>query len=243
MVDKFPLFWNDWQWFLHDSWKRQFKMMRAYIETTEQAFAKLEEVILNEPVPPGEESDEIPSRWDEEVYLRVKALQEDFPQFMLHMTFCAMFGYLEHELIRVCDSLWVFRKLSSRVRDERDKGIIGAKRYLTRVAGLPIPDASTEWGKICAYGRIRNAIMHCDSLVLNKYKVDFAKDVKLTGEIEVDILGRLRLSKAYCLSAIDTVQHFLDELAKMLPAETEKDREEGFENLKVAFKEGNFWSK
>ena len=240
MVDTFPMFWNDWQWFMHDSWTQQTKMMRAYIETTEEAFGKLEEAILEEPTPPEEESEEVPSRYDEEVYLRIKALHDDFPVLVLHMTFCAMFAYLEHELIHVCDSLRVFRRLGKNVRDEKDKGIIGAKRYLTKVAMLPIPDASKEWAKICAYGRIRNLIMHCDSRVLRKHKANFERDTKLTGPIEIDVQGRLKLSKQYCLGAINTIQTFFGNLTELLPSETEQDRKASFEKLIEAFTAGNF---
>jgi hypothetical protein len=244
MVDRFPVMWNDWQWFLHDQWKRTTAMMRSYLETTEAAFALQEKVINEEPRPPEDEAaEEIPTPWDEEQYLRIKALHDDFPVLMRHMTFCAAFAYLEHELMHVCDSLRWFRKLGPDVRTLKGQGAYRAKKYLTTVAKVPIPAASPEWGKICAYGRMRNLIMHNDSLVTAQHKESFDRDVKLTGPVEIDILGRLKLSKEYCFAAIDTIDVFFDNLSKLLPSETGEDRKEGMENLIKALRAAGYREK
>lgn len=241
MVDHFPVLWNDWERFLLDQWKRNTETMRSYMQTSEQAFVLQAQAIRDEPRPKeAEDAEEFPTPWDEDQYLRIRALHDDFPVLMRHMTFCAAFAYLEHELIHVCDSLRWFRKLGKDVRDQKDKGIIGAKRYLTSIANVPIPDASPEWGKICAYSRIRNLIMHNDARVTAKHKEAFGRDVKLTGSIEVDMLGRLKLSKEYCFTAIDTIEVFFDNLADVLPRETEEDRKEGMENLIKALRAAGF---
>ncbi len=250
MVDRFPVLWNSWQWFLHDEWKRQTEMMRAYIETTEEAYGRQLEAVRNEPRPPepatheqdiDSECDDQPDWFDEQQYLKIKALHDDFPVLVRHMAFCAMIGYFEHELYHVCDSLKWFRKLGKDVRDnKKDKGIIAAKRYLINVAQVPLPAESPEWTKIFSYNRIRNLIMHNDSRVTANKSTEFAAAVKQTGPIEVDVLRRLKLSKEYCLAAIETIETFFDGLAKLLPSETEEDRKEGLDKLIKALRDAGY---
>lgn len=229
----FPLLWNDWQWFLHYKWEMQIRMMREYVEASESAFEKESDAFADWIAEKeGTVSESDLEFFADECTAKIMSLQDDFPALSRQMAFCAMYGYLEHQLIHVCDALKVFRKLSDDVRDDRqNKGLQRPKLYLKNVAKIAFPDTLPEWAKLLAYGRIRNLILHCSSEVPTAKMEEFSADAKTTGGISIDDARRFSLTTKYVTAAIDTVQKFFDELVKVLPKETERDRKEGLESL------------
>lgn len=243
-MGEFPLLWNDWEWFLHFEWEQQTSKMRQYVEATESAFKKQGDAFSDWITQrQGTLSETDAEQFGDECAVKILALQDDFPALARQMAFCAVFAYFEHQLIHVCDALRVFRKLASDVRDEKDRGILGAKSYLKHVAKIAFPDSILAWNKLTAYGRIRNLIMHNNSQVPRDKLERFAQDSKLTGGIPIDEFHRFGIPLEYCLAAIDTVQEFFDALVKVLPRETEQDRKEGLDNLVRALRAAGFSDK
>jgi hypothetical protein len=207
--------------------KLETRELRAFIEASEKAFAESLEVFAQYVADQAKGmTPEMQEQYHDFTSGEAFSLAERFPRFGRHMAFVGTFGYFENTLLGVCDRVGRILTIGFHVKDLKGSGIEVAKKYLTKGAKIVEPFEGQHWERIVVYGKVRNLILHSQSQVLgyssnadieNKPREDFAKIVKATHPIEIDVLGQFTLSKEYCVSAIETVERFFDELYPLLP--------------------------
>jgi len=110
-------------------------------------------------------------------------LNEDFPRQLYSSFVVSWYSLVEHELIRLCESLKLKITLTIRDRTDLGKGIRRARRFLEEVANYEIDNK--HWQELVIIGNIRNKIVH-EGQILNysrKGAEDNTVEVKINGEV------------------------------------------------------------
>ncbi len=105
---------------------------------------------------------EIHKGLDDSTYDLKGIFNEYFPSLQRRSAFLTLYGFLEHELDRLC--LIFKNNLNERIghRDLKDLGIERSIKYLTLVANLDFDKSKSEWGAIKSIQKIRNNFVHND---------------------------------------------------------------------------------
>lgn len=93
--------------------------------------------------------------------------EEHFPSLQRRSAFLSLWGFLEHELEKLCLLYQAEKGFTLAVSDLSDKGIDRSTSYLEKVAGLLGLKASGEWRDLKALQRIRNLIAHSEGKLLD----------------------------------------------------------------------------
>ena len=88
--------------------------------------------------------------------------KEYFPTLQRRSAFLSLYGFLEHELDKLCVLYKKTKNYKIDFRDLKDLGIERSIKYLEIVAALPIDKGSNKWGEVKLIQKIRNLIMHND---------------------------------------------------------------------------------
>ena len=93
----------------------------------------------------------------------VESLWKDtFPSLLRRSALITVYGYFEHELVRLCNRFKHEKKFRLSVTDLKDDGIKGAVNYLEKVANLDVHKNGAEWKSMNHVRVIRNAVVHRD---------------------------------------------------------------------------------
>ena len=210
----------EWGWMCLNT---DIRFIRDYVESTAEAFdaaferfdANVAEAAAKTPNWLGPEDHE---------HTRAFNLAEHFPRFAWQATFVAIYSFLEDQMIRVAGGLGRALELKLTPDDLRYGRIFAAKTYLKELCGIDFPEAKHPWQEILKYNPIRNAIVHGNGHV-------WAKDHKMIanyarGKKSIDYVNdRIRLSKEFCLEAVENVDKLLSELYTLALAKIPKDPE------------------
>lgn len=83
-----------------------------------------------------------------------------FPSLQRSSAFLTVWGFLEHELDKLCLQYQSEKGFGLTLSDLSDKGIDRSTSYLEKVAGLEGLKSSKEWDEIKTVQRIRNVVAH-----------------------------------------------------------------------------------
>jgi len=142
--------------------------------------------------------------------------KEYFPNLQRRSAFLSLYGFLEHELDKLCMLYKKSYSLNIDFRDLKDLGIERSVKYLSIVAALPIDKGNYKWGRVKSIQKIRNIIVHNDGKLIdldgNQRKVEqqiVSDNEFLTGENDILIMkGYL----VFVLEAFDCLFKYIDEL-------------------------------
>ena len=137
-----------------------------------------------------------------------------FPKILESSLFIGLYAFLENVLLGLCEEIRTRRGYLLGVSDLRDKGVLGARTYIKKLAGFCFPDESPHWRDIDIYRRIRNCIVHRDGEIREgDYKLEKGiKDLAKKGR-SVDLAGgQIGLFEGFCVEFIDSTDGFLKEL-------------------------------
>ena len=118
--------------------------------------------------------------------------EEHFPSLQRRSALLTVWGFLEHELDKLCSLYQSEKGFKLAVSDLSEKGIDRSTNYLEKVAGLNGLKASPEWNNLKTLQRIRNLIAHEEGKLRDrngKPRDRILKDMKdfgfLKGEVEI----------------------------------------------------------
>lgn len=153
---------------------------------------------------------------DSETWDLEGVFKEYFPTLQRRSAFLSLYGFLEHDLDKLCMLYKKFHSQNIDFRDLKDLGIERSVKYLSIVAALPIDKGNNKWGKVKSIQKIRNIIVHNDGKLIdldsNPRKAEqqiVSENEFLTGENEIIIMkGYL----VFVLEAFDCFFKYIDEL-------------------------------
>ena len=99
---------------------------------------------------------------DSETWDLDRIFKEYFPTLQRRSAFLSLYGFLEHELDKLCVLYRKTENYKIDFRDLKDLGIERSIKYLEKVAGLPIDKGNDKWRKVKSIQKIRNFIVHND---------------------------------------------------------------------------------
>lgn len=112
-----------------------------------------------------------------------------FPALQRRSAFLTLWGFLEHELDKLCSLYQSEKSFTLVVSDLAGKGIDRSIAYLEKLAGLKELKASPEWNELKSVQRIRNVIAHDGGKLIdrqNKPKEEILSCMKNVGFLSGD---------------------------------------------------------
>lgn len=93
----------------------------------------------------------------------VESLWKDtFPSLLRRSAVLTVYGYFEHELVRLCNRFKKEKKFQLSLTDLKGDGIERAVNYLWKVANLNVHKGTEVWQSMNRVRLIRNAVAHRD---------------------------------------------------------------------------------
>lgn len=148
---------------------------------------------------------------ERELYEEHSYFDKEFPNIFRYSFLVACYSYLEQELIAECKVERNVKSLSLDVTDLSGKGIIRAKNYLTKVAGVDFPDYES-WNEITYIMKIRNFIVHRDGVLDDSKKAEKIR-AYIGRRQDISIMeNKIILSADYCRHVVNIIEAFLGSL-------------------------------
>ncbi len=129
---------------------------------------------------------------DEDSWDLKEIFEAYFPSLQRSSAFLTVWGFLEHELDKLCLQYQSEKGFGLTLSDLSDKRIDRSTSYLEKVAGLEGLKSSKEWDEIKTVQRIRNVVAHDNGRLRDhqgKSKSGIVGDMKklgfLSGEDEI----------------------------------------------------------
>lgn len=88
--------------------------------------------------------------------------KEHFPNLQRRSAFISLYGFLEHELDKLCTLFKETEHYKIDLKDFNDSGIVRSIKYLNKVANLPIDKDDKRLQTVKSLQKIRNVIVHND---------------------------------------------------------------------------------
>ncbi len=150
-------------------------------------------------------------------------LTEYFPALAWTSAFVSIYALLESEMFLMCEKMQRAQRHLLGPEDLRGQGIVAAKTYLEKLGGIGRPTAGEVWHDLCIFGEMRNLVLHAGGRITEEGKgaavfrfVQTRQDLPFSPKS-----GELRISKAFCEHALETIARFLQDLYDVLVRELE----------------------
>jgi hypothetical protein len=91
--------------------------------------------------------------------------EEYFPNLLRRSALITVYGYFEHELVRLCYLYRNEKHFRLSLTDLKDDGILGATNYLWKVANLNVYKDTTLWRSMNQIRIVRNRVVHHDGRI------------------------------------------------------------------------------
>lgn len=141
---------------------------------------------------------------------------EYFPTLQRRSAFLSLYGFLEHELDKLCMLYKKSQNQNVDFRDLKDLGIERSVKYLMIVAGLPIEKGDNKWGSVKSIQKIRNLIVHNDGKLIDLDSFPRKTEQKIVSDNDfLSGENEIIMQKGYLLYVLETFDSFfkyVDEL-------------------------------
>jgi hypothetical protein len=154
------------------------------------------------------------SSWDlEEIF------EQYFPSLQRRSALLTVWGFLEHELDKLCLLYQSEKSFGLAFSDLSGKGLDRSTAYLEKVAGLEGLTASREWNDVKTVQRIRNLITHNDGKLRDhqgKPKDGIIRDMKSVGFLSGD--DEIVVAEGFLSKVVDACNSYFKLIAKSVDA-------------------------
>lgn len=190
------------------------KNAESQIDLSIQEYSKKKETLVVDHFPefPEMQSEKLVdyhNGLDSETWDLESIFKEYFPTLQRRSAFLSLYGFLEHELNKLCMLYKNSQNKKVDFRDLKDLGIERSIKYLIIVAGLSIEKGNNKWGNVKSIQKIRNLIVHNDGKLTDldnrtreKEQGIVSKNEFLSGEKEII------MEKGYLLYVLETFDSF-----------------------------------
>jgi len=138
---------------------------------------------------------------------------EYFPRILRQSFFISLYSYCEDILNSHCYELQRMRNFTLSLKDLSGSGIIRAKNYLVKVAGVKFPN-DKEWQEIQTYGKLRNCFVHNSGEISGlsesdaKFLKQYASKHRHLEVQEFPPITVIEIKKGFCEEAIKVIDSF-----------------------------------
>ena len=211
-------------WYRYDL-KFSIELLEVFVKNSEsqidlsiEEYSKKKETLILDEIPEMNTSRivDVHNGLDSESWDLDGIFNEFFPTLQRRSAFLTLYGFLEHELDKLCMLYKKSKNHNIDFRDLKDLGIERSVKYLIVIAELPIEKGDSKWGNIKSIQKIRNLIVHNDGKLIDldnlprKTEQRIVSDNQfLTGENEINIHRGYLL---YVLETFDSFFKYIDEL-------------------------------
>lgn len=159
-------------------------------------------------------SEEDKDNWYELNYDEHWQLANTFPRVLNNSLFVTIHSFFESYLQQLSKLFEFYSPDSKQINAIKSNGIGKYQVYLKNIHGIPFPDTSNEWNRICIFRKIRNFIAHCDSKLDD---TNNAHVVKVFAKSNPDLItlskaGDIRVSHQCNIKFVNDTDIFLREL-------------------------------
>ncbi len=135
--------------------------------------------------------------------------KEYFPTLQRRSAFLSLYGFLEHELDKLCMLYKKSQNQNVDFRDLKDLGIERSVKYLMIVAGLPIEKGCNKWGSVKSIQKIRNLIVHNDGKLIDLDNLSRKVEQRIVSDNDF-LTGEnvIYMQKGYLLYVLKTFDSF-----------------------------------
>lgn len=128
-------------------------------------------------------------------------------------TLVSVYSFLENSLNTLCRHLYKRHGYSVEVGDLRGEGIIRAKSYLEKLAGIDFSMLNGEWSKISSFNKIRNCIVHSEgNIKASKSATQLDNIVNTSSGLSLRDGRYIKIDREYIDFIITTIEKFMDKL-------------------------------
>jgi hypothetical protein len=164
---------------------------------------------------------------DERSWDLKEIFEEYFPNLQRRSALLTVWGFVEHELDKLCTLYQSEKGFVLAFSDLSGKGIDRSTTYLEKVAGLHGLKASREWDDLKVVQRIRNVIAHDDGKLRDrqgKFRNGIIGDMKrvgcLSGEDEIVV------AEGFLSKVVDSCGNYFKLIAKSVVAKESEEQGE-----------------
>jgi|GEM_PF-6595556 len=143
------------------------------------------------------------------------SLQASLPGLYRGSVLLTLFGFFEHNLNALCNSLRREYGTDSRITDLPGRGLRRAKLYITKHIGLPFPADTDAWHCLLKFSDIRNLVAHRDSLIKDD-DPELRRFIEADPNLNIDASGRIRLEAGALEEVIVHLRRFFEALSECL---------------------------
>ena len=134
-------------------------------------------------------------------------IEREFPNLLRKSLFIIIYSFSDNNLHRRCNFIQHQHDLELSVTDLRGGGVMRSKEYLEKVAGFDFSD-SEEWFDILSYVKLRNCVIHGNSLIEKCRYTKFLKSyVSSHRALDLDH-SEVIFQKGFCEEVIDNFANF-----------------------------------
>jgi hypothetical protein len=150
-------------------------------------------------------------------------LEHELPRILRYSLLVQACSLLEFTLQEIAECLHRERNLPLSPKDLTGRGIQQARKYLIKVAQVPLPEQGACWEDISAVSEIRNVVVHKNGFLMDDSKrtaktQDFIK--KHAACVHKDETGRFCFTHEFLPLVVGLYQEFMQDLFRCFYAPT-----------------------
>ncbi|WP_162816456.1 hypothetical protein [Halomonas sp. BN3-1] len=128
-------------------------------------------------------------------------------------TLVSVYSFLENSLNTLCGHLYKRHGYPVEVGDLHGEGIVRAKSYLEKLAGIDFSLLNGEWSTISSFNKIRNCIVHSEGNIKAARSTTQLKSI-VTNSPGLSLKDEryIKIDREYIDAIITTVEKFMDKL-------------------------------
>ena len=143
-------------------------------------------------------------------------IHETSPNLLRRALFLVCYTEIEAYMKRLCRLAQQKQDVHRSLDQRKGRGIRGARRYLTTVAGVSIASDNPEWQRLIDYTKLRHVLAHTEGRLTDaRDREQLETFVDRHPYLKLDAEGYIIIGQGFCEEVINTALRFF----KQLPAE------------------------
>jgi hypothetical protein len=128
-------------------------------------------------------------------------------------TLVSVYSFLENSLNTLCRHLYKRNGYPVELDDLRGEGIVRAKCYLEKLAGIDFSLMNGQWGIILSFNKVRNCIVHSEGNIKDSKSSEKLENiVKNTSGLSLRDERYIKIDREYIDAVITTIEEFMEKL-------------------------------
>ncbi|MBO2675934.1 hypothetical protein I6M53_14935 [Shewanella algae] len=128
-------------------------------------------------------------------------------------TLVSVYSFLENSMNSLCLHLQRSHSYPVELNDLRGEGIVRAKIYLEKLAGIDFTLINGEWSELIAFNKLRNCIVHSEgNIKASKNSTQLENIINQKSSLSLRHERHLKVEREYIDAIMTTTEAFLEKL-------------------------------